>query len=136
MNTKIYKNSRAILIYKNKELIKEVSSISEAAKFIGSKTQNVYKAISGYKTRLNGYTLIKADVTIQDILRQIIGHKNYIFNIDNQNIGQLMNRKNGFIEYGDLKCNNGEFYIEIVGTISFDEILTIMRDKKIEFILE
>lgn len=127
MNTKIYKNSRAILIYKNKELIKEVSSISEAAKFIGSKTQNVYKAISGYKTRLNGYTLIKADVTIQDILRQIIGHKNYIFNIDNQN---------GFIEYGDLQCNNGEFYIDTVGTISFDEILTILRDKKIEFILD
>jgi hypothetical protein len=98
----------------------------EASRLTGVKPQNIYKTLNGYKTTLNGYTFIKENLTIQDILRHIIGHKNYIFNIDNQN---------RFIEYGDLQSTNGEFYIDTVGTISFDEITQIMRDKKIELLI-
>jgi hypothetical protein len=127
---KNYKNSIKINIYKGKEFIKEVSSIAEASRLTGAKAQNIYKAINGYKTTLNGFTLIKSEIKLQDIINQIVGNQHrYIYNIDNVN---------KFIEYGELKHDNhnNEFYIDSVGTISFDEILTILRDKKIEFILD
>jgi hypothetical protein len=98
----------------------------DASKITGVKTQNIYKTLKGYKTTLNGYTFIKEELTIQDILRHIIGHKNYMFSIDNDN---------RFIEYGDLMSDNGEFYIDTIGTISFDEIIQITRDKKIEILI-
>ena len=126
LNTKIYKNSTSILIYKDDKLFSKAMSIMHASKITGVKVQNIYKTLKGYKTTLNGYTFIKQDLTIQDILKHIIGHRNYIFNIDNEN---------RFIEYGDLQSDNGEFYIETVGTISFDEIIQITRDKKIELLI-
>jgi len=124
--SKIYKNSVSILVFKDDKLVQKTKSIMEASRLTGVKSQNIYKTINGYKTTLNGYTFIKEELTIQDILRHIIGHRNYIFNIDNQN---------RFIEYGDLQCNNGEFYIDTVGTVSFDEIIQITRDKKIEILI-
>lgn len=124
--TKIYRNSVTILIYKDNKLIHKAKSIMGASRFTGVKVQNIYKTLNGYKTTLNGYTFIKEELTIQDILRHIIGHKNYIFNIDNQN---------KLIEYGDLQSDNGEFYIDTVGTISFDELIQITRDKKIDLLI-
>jgi hypothetical protein len=124
--TKIYTNSVSILVFKDDKLITKTKSIMEASRLTNVKPQNIYKTLNGYKTTLNGYTFIKENLTIQDILRHIIGHKNYIFNIDNQN---------RFVEYGDLQSNNGDFYIDTVGTISFDEIIQITRDKKIEILI-
>lgn len=124
--TKIYTNSVSILVFKDDKLITKTKSIMEASRLTNVKPQNIYKTLNGYKTTLNGYTFIKENLTIQDILRHIIGHKNYIFNIDNQN---------RFVEYGDLQSNDGDFYIDTVGTISFDEITQIMRDKKIEILI-
>lgn len=124
--TKIYRNSVTILVFKDDKLVQKCKSIMEASRLTGVKPQNIYKTLNGYKTTLNGYTFIKEDLTIQDILRHIIGHRNYIFNIDNEN---------RLIEYGDLQCDKGEFYIDTVSTISFDEITQIMRDKKIEILI-
>ena len=124
--TKIYRNSITIQIYKDNKLVHKAKSIMDASRFTGVKSQNIYKTINGYKTTLNGYTFIKEDLTIQDILRHIIGHKNYIFSIDNEN---------RLVEYGDLQCNNGDFYVDTVGTISFEEITQIMRDKKIDLLI-
>jgi len=126
IKTKIYKNSTSILIYRDNKLFSKSKSIMDASKITGVKTQNIYKTLKGYKTTLNGYTFIKEELTIQDILRHIIGHKNYMFSIDNDN---------RFIEYGDLMSDNGEFYIDTIGTISFDEIIQITRDKKIEILI-
>ena len=126
---KNYKNSKRISIYKGTEFIKEVESIAEASRFTGAKSQNIYKSINGYKTTLNGYTLIKSQIELQDIINQLVGNTHrYIFNIDNIN---------NFIEYGELKYNihNNNFYIDTVGTISFDEIFITFRDKKIETLI-
>jgi len=124
--TKIYRNSITILIYKNGKLVTKAKSIMDASRITGVKSQNIYKTLNGYKTTLNGYTFIKEDLTIQDVLRHIVGHKNYIFSIDNEN---------KFVEYGDLQYDNGDFYVDTVGTITFDEITQIMRDKKIEILI-
>ena len=126
MKTKIYRNSVVIIVYKDDKLVQKCKSIMEASRLTGVKPQNIYKTIKGYKTTLNSYTFIKEELTIQDILRHIIGHKNYMFSINNDN---------RFIEYGDLMSDNGVFYIDTVGTISFDEITQIMRDKKIEILI-
>jgi len=127
---KNYKNAKKINIYKDKEFLKQVESIAEASRFTGAKVQNIYKAINGYKTTLNGFTLIKSELELQDIINQLVGNTHrYIFNIDNTH---------RFIEYGELKydVDNNELYIDTVGTISFGEILKMFRDKKIEFILD
>jgi hypothetical protein len=130
VRNKIYKNSIKVSVFKDKTFIKEFNSISEASRFTGVKIQNIYKSINGYRTTLNGYTFLKSELKLQDVINQIVGQSHrYIYNIDNTN---------RFIEFGELKhdSHNNEFYIDTVGTISFDEILTILRDKKIEFILD
>ena len=74
--------------------------------------------------------MIKSEIKLQDIINQLVGNQHrYIYNIDNVN---------KLIEYGELKHDNhnNHFYIDTVGTISFEEVLTILRDKKIEFILD
>lgn len=126
MKTKTYKNSKDILIYKDGEFIKKCKSMTEAANFIGAKVQNIYKSLNGYKTTLNGYTVIKDTLEIQDVLKFITGNRNYIYNID---------LDNNLIEYGDLKFDN-TFYIDTVGTITFNELTSIMRDKRIDVLLE
>jgi hypothetical protein len=130
MARKNYRNATKISIYKDKKFVKQVESIAEASRFTGANPQNIYKSINGYKTTLNGFTLIKSEIKLQDIINQIVGNQHrYIYNIDNVN---------KFIEYGELKHDNhnNQFYIDTVGTISFEEVLTILRDKKIEFILD
>jgi hypothetical protein len=130
MARKNYRNATKISIYKDKEFVKQVESIAEASRFTGANPQNIYKSINGYKTTLNGFTLIKSEIKLQDIINQLVGNQHrYIYNIDNVN---------KLIEYGELKHDNhnNHFYIDTVGTISFEEVLTILRDKKIEFILD
>jgi hypothetical protein len=126
IKTKIYRNSVSILIYKDNKLIHKAKSIMSASRFTGVKAQNIYKTINGYKTTLNGYTFLKENFTIHDILKHIVGHRNYAFSINNID---------KFIEYGDIQIDNGQFYIDTVGIISFDEINQIMRDKKIEILI-
>lgn len=123
---KIYRNSRPILIYKGDKFIQRCKSIMAASRLTGVKPQNIYKTLDGYKTTLNGFTFIKEELTIQDIIQYITGHRNYIFSINNED---------KFIEFGDLMCDNGQYYIDTVGTISFDEITQITRDKKIEILI-
>ena len=125
MARKNYRNATKISIYKDKEFVKQVESIAEASRFTGANPQNIYKSINGYKTTLNGFTLIKSEIKLQDIINQLVGNTHrYIYNIDNIN---------KFIEYGELKHDNhnNQFYIDTVGTISFEEVLTILRDKNI-----
>jgi len=128
MKRKSYVNSKSILIYKDGQLVKKCHSMTEASDFTGAKVQNIYKALNGYKTTLGGYTLVKDDIEIQDILKLLIGHRNYVFNV---------NDEHKYIEYGDLKCDSTTqlFYIDTVGTISFDELRAIIREKKIDCIL-
>lgn len=52
------KTSKRVGVYDvNWKLVKVCFSMSEAARFIGCRVQNVYKVCNGYKSTLNGYNL-------------------------------------------------------------------------------
>lgn len=52
------KTSKRVGVYDvNWKLVKVCHSMSEAARFIGCRVQNVYKICHGYKSTLNGYNV-------------------------------------------------------------------------------